>query len=377
MINFIVKSRAAEERKNIRLASLFVSMALGHKITSILIVPLLFLMLLQINRWKVDRTFIIEKTKYFFLPMGLLSLFFANPSLLVSPFVPKYFIKYFGTLEAFSTFTISSPKVINHDLVYMFINGISSKFIHLYGVLIIATMFSFLLYKKYRNNVRDIIQNQPLLISMYSSVMVIIVLLMVKRDPIIISNYYLAFGFLFLLIFLSVLVKTKKLKYIIPLSVLLINIVFNYHNIYISYNNLYYRQNAIQNSLALLTQMQKLIKYNEEEKLNIIASVSLLMPYQNIRSNVKAVNIFDNINITMNWINEEFHYIILDKNSLIMQPVDKIYQKRNVVHLKRFKEFVTSYYIIEKLRIDQKFKNSSYNIFYEDKDCLIYKKVEF
>lgn len=358
--------------KHLRLTYIFIAIAVGHKIVAVSIAPLVCLLMLQSNNWSVSYRYVFSKVKTFFLPLLFLSIFLINPNLLFST---SAWIEHFNKIKALSDFTSTSPDLINHNLVYMIQNGVFKNFISVYSFVIIILIYVFIILQKYRSNFRNIIDNQALLISIYSLLSIVIFSIIVKRAPIIIANYSLPFGFLFLC-FLICFPGKKIFSYLLLASVGLSNLYYNKDNILNSYQTPYVIERNSIDKVELVKKMKSLIPLEANKEITIMHNYSVPSPYHYINDNIMAFGTFDNIGITMKWTTKEFDYIILDKKSLIMQSLDVISNKKDLVSKDRFKEFVDSYYIIKDLKSRNRFKNSNYKMLYDDSKILIYQKLE-
>lgn len=353
----------APSPKNLWLSALFAAMAIGHKLTAALVLPLLLLMRLQGHQWKLDRKFFQENTKAFFLPLFFFSLFFSNPALLLAPFRPNAIKAYLELMSHVSQFTRSSPDKVNENLLYMFQKGLSHNFLHSYALLTLGIFTAFFAYR-HRKTLKT---NKPFLLTLYAFSAAFMVLLLVKRAPIILANYYFGFAPLLLLVLSQ---EKSKLRYLIPTALLTMNLFFNASAIYQNYNAIYLFKASATKALTLLKKEQALIPY---QKLNLLMSASLHAPYHPIRKQIQCIYIFDDADLSAERIEGEYDYILLDPHSLSLQPLKQIHKQKDHVTQERLLELLGSHQTLQELQHTQHFKNSNYTLLYKDPDLIVYK----
>jgi hypothetical protein len=378
-----IRIKTSPTKKDLIIIALLAAVAVGIKVTGILIMPAICLILADRCKWVINK----ENQKNFFI---FILVFFTGTIILSHPYFSNY-SSYLETINSFRNYTSSNGgTIINDNLLFMFNKGVVGNFlpgIALLSLLIIFVVRIFLDLKLETSRRRDF-----LYILLNCLMALVYCLISVKRDPIILANYLLAFAFLFLL---SLTVKdywkycTNLQKLIITgsISTILISTAFYRFNIGINKNDLDLRNpryiynlenNESKNKIDAMLQIKKITQEyrKNNEEISIIYDYQILLPYSRIRQGIIAINYLDNINITQNWYEKEFDFIILGKKSIIMKASDDIIKEQTAnVTKERLEDFLASHKIVEKLLKHGEFKKSKYRLLYDGQDMLIFKKI--
>lgn len=237
-------------KKDLILVALAFATAVGIKITGLLIAPLICLILLDRYKWNFNKKNLIDAA--FFT-----AIFIAASLIFFHPYGDyKNVIK---TISAYSNMTTSSSGDIKNDsLLYMFNEGIVKNILPLASLIMMSGLFIFRIFldlKHQRNRRFDF-----LFIIANSLFAAIFCLLVIKRSPLIISNYLFGFAFLFLLS-LTALEYYKKYKPLqkiavaTSLAIILISIYCR-GDILNSYNYIYHLENENKNKLTEISEIK-------------------------------------------------------------------------------------------------------------------------
>jgi len=375
---YAARLEGSPSRRDLILIALTLAVAVGIKITGILIMPAICLILADRCKWQINRQNL--KNVLIFLSILLIATFiFSRPSF-------KDYYEYLKTINDYRLYTGSNGGTIaNDDISFMFNNGVVKNFlpkaalISLFGLFILRIFYD-LKYMAHRN--KDFIY---ILLNCLAAL--IYCLISVKRDPVILANYLLGFSFLFLLP-LTVTQYWNRDKYaakIIITGFLLTIIISTTYLRYSSrdsltnpsyvYNLKYISESRINKMLEVKEAIGSY--YENNKKISIIYDYQIPMPYSRIRKNVIAINYLDNINVTQNWHDKEFDFVILKKDGIVMQsPNDIVKNQSGKVSSERLNDFLESQKITEKLAKTGEFKKSKYQKLYDGENILIFKRVE-
>lgn len=361
-------------KRDLFLIAISMSATAATKLSGLLILPAIGLVIADRFFWKVSKENLINAA--FFI------LVFFGGLVILSQVRISVFL---GQIE--KTQTNYGNQTILQDLV---LNGIVYKTLN--TTIFIIMFFGILIkYLKQRKE-SDIFYREDFIYILFTVVLSIVYLVAtIKMGTTYIVIYFTTISFFLTLGVLPLEYLTKKVKYISGISLVIFNIVFNWHHIvsdgrannYISWNS-YYKKSQdkeIKKQLFVQKFLQQKIGSPSQYKdgLNIIREKQLPLIYsslnEGVSSDIIVYNNFEEI-INRTWLPKAYDIIGIYKNGIAFMKEEEFIKLTKFADKKIALQYEKHRNLVKEFVKSKSLNGSRYDILFEDDVNIYFNKIE-
>lgn len=352
-------------RKTILLSALSASIAVATKLTGIFVLILLFFLIFDRLKWKINAN---SLKKIFLYIVVFFSSFvlFANPAFFFFPFFRTEIDHFFVVMKYYMK--QSSTMLENHgtqNFLFFFRKGVASYSFGIYGIIIF-----FLLYiKKIFHNLKE---KKYDFLYLFITILIatIYLLFRVQHGAAYVAKYSI---FLVMLLPFSLLSLEKNSQG--KKITLIVAIVISFHHFLSpprkNFNFTTFYQAKISKKVLikqnLMKSLKKIIPYSKGKKITALVNHNGIFPYSAFRKGIKLIYSFENY-AQLPVLN--YNYILLFKKSTVFLSEKELAKRRNKEMLLKSKK------IIMDLINNNHYLNRKYRLIYDKDEFLLYKSME-
>lgn len=358
-------------RKDLKYIAISFAACIGTKLNTMIFALLIGAFLADRFKFKLNKEN-LSNALYFFKYFIPFSIIFINPSLLLSPFKTKLLEDYLDSIK-YHFKHIQTNYGSGHNFLDNFYSAFESSFLYKYVLIFFMLMFCIKIIIDIKSNKQNRFDYLYMFIFLIASSIYFSFFIRIGSSYI--TNYFFSFSFL-LLFSITTLNKTRNsIKYTILVSLVSINTLMAFDQIKDGYMEHYnkYQSEDMERVFNSQKELQKLVG-SPDQTLTLLIDYRAPVIYSNFRKNINMISIFDNISVVETWTQDEFDYILLHKDSLMLID-EKDFQRISINADTSLKStWNNSRKITQSLLKTGKFRNSQYSIIYNKNKLIFFKR---